>query len=95
MYIYIYACMYGCFQKSGTPKSSILMSFPINHPFRGTSIFGNTHLVLIVHAEYIAHLGGLVEKMPPFFLTINFQKNMLVFSGVQVPTQTISYLAKR
>ena len=35
---------YGCFQKYGkTPKSSILIGFSIiNHPFRGTPIFGNT-----------------------------------------------------
>ena len=33
----------GRFRNSGTPKSSILMGFSIiNHPFWGTSIFGNT-----------------------------------------------------
>ena len=31
-------------ENSGTPKSSILIGFSIiNHAFRGTSIFGNTH----------------------------------------------------
>ena len=31
-------------ENSGTPKSSILIGFSIiNHPFWGTSIFGNTH----------------------------------------------------
>ena len=34
---------------------------------------------------------GLEDTTP--LSTINFQQNMLVFSGV--PTQTISYLAKR
>ena len=30
----------------GTPKSSILIGFSlINHPFWGTSIFGNTHIL--------------------------------------------------
>ena len=30
----------------GTPKSSILIEFSIiNHPFWGTSIFGNTHMI--------------------------------------------------
>ena len=31
----------------GTPKSSILIGFSIlNHPFWGTTIFGNTHLLV-------------------------------------------------
>ena len=37
---------YGCFQKIGgfPPKSSVLIGFSIiNHPFWGTTIFGNTH----------------------------------------------------
>ena len=34
-------------ENSGTPKSSILMGFSIiNHPFWGTSFFGNTHTPL-------------------------------------------------
>ena len=33
-------------ENSGTPKSSILIGFSIiNHPFWGTFIFGNTHIV--------------------------------------------------
>ena len=41
-------------ENSGTPKSSILIGFSIiNHPFLGTPIFGNTHII-------IAHLLGLV-----------------------------------
>ena len=32
-------------ENSGTPKSSILIGFSIvNHPFWGTTIFGNTYL---------------------------------------------------
>ena len=32
-------------KNSGTPKSSILIRFSIvNHPFWGTTIFGNTHI---------------------------------------------------
>ena len=35
-------CLYGCFRKYGYPKSSILIGFSlINHPFWGTTIFGN------------------------------------------------------
>ena len=35
-------------ENSGTPKSSILIGFSIiNHPFRGTPIFGNTHIMVM------------------------------------------------
>ena len=34
-------------ENNGTPKSSILIGFSIlNHPFWGTPIFGNTHMVI-------------------------------------------------
>ena len=37
----------GVSKNRGTPKSSILIGFSIiNHPFWGTSIFGNTHMGL-------------------------------------------------
>ena len=36
----------GVSKNMGTPKSSILMGFSIiNHPFWGTPIFGNTHIL--------------------------------------------------
>ena len=35
-------------ENSGTPKSSISKGFSIiNHPFWGTSIFGNTHMYIV------------------------------------------------
>ena len=35
-------------ENSGTPKSSNLIGFSIiNHPFWGTSIFGNTHTEIL------------------------------------------------
>ena len=35
-------------ENSGTPKSSILKRFSIiNHPFWGTPIFGNTHMLIL------------------------------------------------
>ena len=44
MNIYIYI---GVSKNNGTPKSSILIGFSIiNHPFWGTPIFGNTHIVV-------------------------------------------------
>ena len=37
----------GVSENSGTPKSSILIGYSIiNHPFWGTPIFGNTHMIL-------------------------------------------------
>ena len=37
----------GVSKNNGTPKSSILIGFSIiNHPFWGTPIFGNTHIVV-------------------------------------------------
>ena len=36
----------GVSKNNGTPKSSILIGFSsINHPFWGTPIFGNIHIV--------------------------------------------------
>ena len=36
----------GVSENNGTPKSSILIGFSIiNHPFWGTSIFGNPHIL--------------------------------------------------
>ena len=38
----------GVSKNRGTPKSSILIGFSIiNHPFWGTPIFGNTHMIVI------------------------------------------------
>ena len=38
----------GVSKNNGTPKSSILMGFSIiKHPFWGTTIFGNTHMIWI------------------------------------------------
>ena len=43
---------------AGTPKSSILIGFSIiNHPFWGTTIFGNTHIYTGHHAS-----GGVQES---------------------------------
>ena len=39
----------GVSKNNDTPKSSILIGFSIiNHPFWGTPIFGNTHVVLVM-----------------------------------------------
>ena len=39
----------GVSENSGTPKSSILIGFSIiNHPFWGTPIFGNIHMLFFL-----------------------------------------------
>ena len=39
----------GVSENSGTPKSSILIGFSIiNHPFWGTTIFGNIHIYIYI-----------------------------------------------
>ena len=49
----------GVSENSGTPKSSILIGFSIiNHPFWGTSIFGNIHL------DVPLYLGIYSKKTP-------------------------------
>ena len=43
----------GVSKNRGTPKSSILIRFSIiNHPFWGTTIFGNTHIILKTSSTY-------------------------------------------
>ena len=60
-------------ENSGTPKSSILIGFSIiNHPFWGTPIFGNTHMVVPwlrynqSHAPYAAHVNICLKKPTRF-----------------------------
>ena len=43
----------GVSKNNGTPKSSILIGFSIiNHPFRGTRIFGNTHMYFYIERGF-------------------------------------------
>ena len=40
----------GVSENRGTPKSSILIGISIiNHPFWGTTIFGNTYIIMMLH----------------------------------------------
>ena len=58
-YVHIYM---GVSENSGTPKSSILMWFSIiNHPFWGTSIFGNIH-IYVYNCLYIYPKLCMVHK---------------------------------
>ncbi len=56
--IYIYM---GVSKNNGTPKSSILIGFYINHPFWGTTIFGNTHIPID------RHFSQLLSYWKPWF----------------------------
>ena len=69
----------GVSKNRGTPKSSIIIGFSIlNHPFWGTTIFGNTQLLYVItHAnvwklkpynEFVLLCSSFIWR---FFLTIN------------------------
>ena len=59
----------GVSKNSGTPKSSILIGFSmINHPFWGTTIFGNTHILEQSHPWWIPHLQHTPVSVPVSFL---------------------------
>ena len=47
-----------------TPKSSILIGFSIiiNHPFWGTTIFGNTHIISYLDCERLAMAACLTDN---------------------------------
>ena len=57
----------GVSKNNGTPKSSILIGFSIiNHPFWGTPIFGNIHMVSRNHPTQQpsqSRLSGLASEM--------------------------------
>ena len=57
----------GVSKNKGTPKSSILIGFSIiNHPFWGTPIFGNIHIMIYrIHEEscsFAWHSGDFVMR---------------------------------
>ena len=54
-------------ENSGTPKSSILIGFSIiNHPFWGTPIFGNTHILLGKLTSKISPDMGWMDRSKPW-----------------------------
>ncbi len=61
-------CLDGCFQnRGGPPKSSILIGFSIiNHPFWGTPIFGNIHMMICVSTLRIPNFCS-----PCFFINVD------------------------
>ena len=58
----------GVSKNNGTPKSSILIGFSlINHPFWGTPIFGNIHIVPFVQKDphMLPTVTKPLDKLPP------------------------------
>ena len=58
----------GVSKNNGTPKSSILIGVSIiNHPFWGTTIFGNTHIYLhgwlIFDGFHVCKYASLMDGM--------------------------------
>ena len=65
----------GVSKNNGTLKSSILIGFSsINHPFWGTPIFGNTHLVKVNIHEQTNSLRRRLTSWADFFLPWNVLK---------------------
>ena len=63
-------------KNSGTPKSSILIRFSvINHPFWGTPIFGNTHIVKLGSFPK-AGVNRTIHHFYPFQEVQPFQSTM-------------------
>ena len=73
---FVFAIDLGVSENSGTHKSSILMRFSIiNHPFWGTTIFGNVHLLTIMNfhtlikiqvSMYLPAVGYRFENAPRY-----------------------------
>ena len=62
----------GVSENNGTPKSSILIWFSIiNHPFWGTTIFGNTHAYTVKTKHVFVHCcpGNVPLMQGMFFWT--------------------------
>ncbi len=75
-------------KNNGTPKSSILIGFSIiNHPFLGTPIFGNHH-ILVDTCFFYGFFLGLLQV---FNLPQSDREKSLFFSN-QNHTTTTSYM---
>ena len=73
-FIHVYTGYLGVSENSDTPKSSILIGFSIiNHPFWGTTIFGNTHIVdsdFHNRPKTKAHMTKGIDMNPPTALAM-------------------------
>ncbi len=67
----------GVSKNGGTPKSLILIGFSIiNHPFWGTPIFGNTHIVVALPCSFV---NSIV-----FFMRLSFLCGPALISSIAV-----------
>ena len=68
----------GVSENSGTPKSSILIGFSIiNHPFWGTTIFGNTHM----------EMKGTSIKVAEFLSFFRLPRHCLATANIFEPSK--------
>ena len=59
-------------KNSGTPKSSILIGFPIiDHPFWGSPIFGNTHMAMLFFPIFNILQFTSLHSRELFFLNLS------------------------
>ena len=80
----------GVSKNNGTTKSSILIGFSlINHPFWGTPIFGNTHIVF----RWINH--KIASDLVPFFLLHHNCKLCPVFFSGLLGWETMLWTMSR
>ena len=64
-------CYMGVSKNRGTPKSSFLIGFSlINHPFWGTPIFGNTHIISLFIERFNRGKSSVVAVSPTSLETI-------------------------
>ena len=75
----------GVSSNRGTPKSSILIGFSIiNHPFWGTPIFGNTHIIIIgQNDEWLVLSHSFRDPYEPSIIYI-YLENFWLWKAVQV-----------
>ena len=68
-------------ENNGTPKSSILIGFSIiNHPFLGSTIFGNTHIFIDISVISVNDGEGKARTLGSSFNLIIFE--MLMYEDV-------------
>ena len=77
--IYIYIGYMGVSKNKGTPKSSILIRVSlINHPFWGTTIYGNTHIYTLILMLELDQLD-ILWTFRASLTSVNWAKRRLCF----------------
>ena len=77
-------------ENSGTPKSSIFIRFSIiNHPFWGTTIFGNTEILFLNHWFFRGHVGFGASLLP--FEDFTLSPSIYIYLYMNLPGHTKIY----